>query len=369
MAERANLAKSTFLAAASHDLRQPLAGTGASSPRWSAACAAAVGLAIVSDIQDCIGSMGRLLNALLDISQLEAGTIAPSRTSLHLRQIFDLLLREHMPSALAKKLELRAVASDAVVDSDPTLLRTILANLLSNAIRYTPSGRILIGCRRRPGNRLSIEVHDRGIGIPDDQIAKYSSTISTRSSSTVTDRSLGLGLGLAIARRLADLLGHGISVRSVPGRGSSFALMVPLGAGSVSGETAEPPRARQRSLANRTILILENDPTVSLALAAILRDWGAVAVEAATIEAALDSLAAATPDIVIADYQLDGGENGIEALDRLQARLRRRLPAILLSGDMAPADLRRMRDSGHYILSKPTQPGRLRALLNICLKG
>jgi len=215
---------------------------------------------------------------------------------------------------------------------------------------------------------LSIEVHDTGIGIPEDQIAKIFEDFY-QVSSTVTDRSLGLGLGLAIARRLADLLGHEISVRSVPGRGSSFALMVPLAAGAAPEETAEPPRARQRSLANRTILILENDPAVSAALAAILRDWGALAVEAATTDAALESVVASPPDVVIADYQLEAGENGIEALARLQGRLRRRLPAILLSGDMAPADLRKMRDSGHYILSKPTQPGRLRALLDVCLKG
>jgi CheY-like chemotaxis protein len=237
---------------------------------------------------------------------------------------------------------------------------------VSNASRYTPSGRILIGCRRRLGNRLSIEVHDTGIGIPGDQIAKIFDDFY-QVSTTVTDRSLGLGLGLAIARRLADLLDHGISVRSFPGRGSSFALLVPLGVGARSTERAEPPKARRRSLTNRTILILENDPTVSSALAAILREWGATAMEAATIDEALESLATSAPDIVIADYQLEASENGIDALNHLEARLRRKLPAIILSGDTAPEDLRKMRDSGHYILSKPTQPGRLRALLDICL--
>ena len=373
LAERANFAKSSFLAAASHDLRQPLQALGLFVTALERRVRSGTGRAILRDMQDCLGSMGSLLNALLDISQLEAGTIAPKPGNLGLQQIFELLLREHRPTALQKGLALRMVASKAVVRSDPVLLRTILANLLANAIRYTPSGRILLGCRRLSGNRLSIEVHDTGIGIPEDQTARIFEDFY-QVSSTATDRSRGLGLGLAIARRLATLLGHEvggheIGVRSRPGRGSTFTLSVPLGVEEFAANEVEPAQVGRRSLANRRMLILENDPAVSSALATLLCDWGAVPIEAATLEAALASLASSPPDVVIADYQLDRGETGLAGLAIIEERLRRRIPAIILSGDMAPEDLRRMRNSGYYTLSKPAQPGRLRALLDICLAG
>jgi len=184
-----------------------------------------------------------------------------------------------------------------------------------------------------------------------------------------TDRSRGLGLGLAIARRLSNLLDHPINARSRFGKGSSFAVSVPAIKGAVPSKPLRASTRRHRSLSCRTILVLENDPTVSSALAAVLRDWGARVLEASTMHAAVEIIARQIPDLAIVDYQLGGPENGLDVLRFLQEGIGRKFPAIILSGNNTPEDLVTMRASGHHVLSKPAQPARLRALLDVSLNS
>ncbi len=367
-AERASLAKTKFLAAASHDLRQPvqsllllmgvLEGQVAGTP-------AARTLAVMGEALD--GLRG-LLDGLLDLSRLDAGIVAVKPAATPIRPLLDRLAHEYGPRAAARGLRLRAVGCGGVVLSDPVLLERILRNLLENAVRHTERGGILLGCRRQ-GSSLRVEVLDTGPGIPAERQGEVFEEF-VQLGNPERDRAKGLGLGLAVVRRLAGLLGHRVSLRSVPGRGSAFAVTVPL-AGEVPGPATLVPKSPPGPARGRVVLVVDDEAVIRLGLQALVAGWGHRVLAAgslAEVGALLDGGAA--PDAVLADYRLRGGETGLDVVRAVRDRQPgRAVPAAILTGDTDPARLAEARASGCALLHKPVPAAQLRAALADLLAG
>ena len=265
---------------------------------------------------------------------------------------------------------MRFVPGDAWVRSDFILLQRILLNLVSNAIRYTVRGGVVVGCRRR-GRQLRIEVWDSGIGISEDQQENifrefYQVADAERS------RRVGLGLGLAIVDRLCRLLDHSLELTSTPGRGSRFAVSLPwVAAPQEPVEHAIAPKAIADPVSGKLIVVIDDDALVRDAMRGLLRRWGCFVVAAESERSALASLAGddRRPDLIISDYRLADGHTGIEAIQRLRSALGARIPAFLVTGDIAPERLREASANGLHLLHKPVEPMALRAMLNQILKG
>ncbi|MBP2297067.1 PAS domain S-box protein [Azospirillum rugosum] len=321
-AERANLAKSRFLAAASHDLRQPaqslvflvaaLAGKLRDHPA----------LPVVERINDSLDALRMLLDGILDISKLDAGVVVPEVVEFPIGSILRRLGDEYRLQAVQRRLDIRVVWSGAHVRSDPALLERILRNLIENALRYTQQGRIVVGCRRR-GKDVRIIVADTGIGIPADQLGLIFEEFH-QVGNPERDRSQGLGLGLAIVRRLSSMLGHKVQVHSVLGRGSCFALTVPLGgAPKPLVLPIEPDMAPDTWMPIRRALVIDDEEIVRTSLAMMLEDWRFEVIAAGSGEEAVDAVTRSDrpPDIIIADYRLRAGHTGIEAARDVQKAL------------------------------------------------
>jgi CheY-like chemotaxis protein/anti-sigma regulatory factor (Ser/Thr protein kinase) len=285
--------------------------------------------------------------------------VTPTPADFRLQPLFTRLDAAFAPQAERKDLRLRAAPTRLAVRSDPVLVERILLNLLSNAVRYTEHGGVLIGCRRR-GSRVRIEVWDSGIGIaPEHRQTIFQEFYQV--GNPERDRHKGLGLGLAIAARLARLLGSRIDVRSQSGRGSVFAIELPRGV--VPAEAAATIRlALPEVLRDAHVLIVDDDALVLDAMASLLAQWGCRVTTAANGEEAIRQLAD-TPHAVICDYRLPNGETGAEVIARLRAANGAEIPAALVTGDTAPERLREARQAGYPLLHKPLQPARLRALL------
>lgn len=368
-AEAANRAKSRFLAAASHDLRQPVHALGLFASALGTLAqrgdiAQTDGRLIADKLSTVLKSLGGLLHGLLDISRLDAGIVQPEPRALAVTELFEALQHEFADPAQARSLELRRVPSRRWIRSDPLLLRRILDNFLSNAIRYTPRGRILFGCRHRRG-ALEIQVWDTGIGIARDQHEAIFQEFA-QVDNPQRDREQGLGLGLAIARRAADLLGHPLGVRSVPGRGSMFWVRVPLCAAPV--QAASTAAAANVGVA-RGVIVVDDDEQVLDALGFQLRTWGCAVYAGLDAERAQRAHEAARlhgdapVDLIIADYRLAGGVHGAEAIRRLIDYLGVPVPAAIVTGDTSPERLREALASGHRLLHKPVAAEQLRRLL------
>ena len=360
-AERANAAKTRFLAAVSHDLVQPLnaaqllthsLGTQVDNPRAQRS---------LSQISGALGATEDLLEGLLDISRLDAGGLEPRVSRFPLSELFEQLHGEFSVLAQERGLRLDLMPTGAWVETDSQLLRRILQNFLSNAVRYTESGRVLIGCRRR-GGKIMIGVWDTGPGIPGE----FRRVIFEEFRRLDDEQhSPGLGLGLAIAERMTRLLGHELVLDSRPGRGTLFGVVVPRvaperAAASDPGAEPEPESA--------SVLIVDNDPDMLGSLTTLLGDWG-FQVEAATQpEQALHVASTLQPALLLLDYHLDGGRTGLEVLESLRAQ-GCDVPAILISADHG-ADLKKAaRQSGCELLHKPIRPLALRSLLNRRLRA
>jgi CheY-like chemotaxis protein len=254
------------------------------------------------------------------------------------------------------------------VTSDAALLQRIVGNLLGNAIRYTAQGGVVVGCRRRQG-LLHIEVWDSGIGIPaDQQQAVFNEFYQLAPRGSL--RGDGLGLGLAIVARLCALLGHGVTVRSQPGRGSCFRVSLPLAPATPPlGAPAPAVAPVPDLLRHRRVVVIDNDDRVLDSTGGLLRAWGCEVVTARSVEQALSALAGQAPDLVMADFHLDDGQDGVAAVARLRQLHGPALPAFLVSGDVSPATRQRAADSGLPLLDKPVPPARLRALASRLLLG
>ena len=363
-AEQANLAKTKFLAAASHDLRQP---THAMSLLIATLHAISLRPAIdpgdiayiAERLQTALTGLGHLLNALLDISRLDAGVIQADRQTVVLTQKLETLHGIFSGLAAAKNLELRIMPCSLAVDADPFLLHRILCNLVANAVRYTEHGRILVGCRRRK-NRAEIKVWDTGIGISQDQIGNIF-TEFFQIDNTARNREKGLGLGLSIAQRNAELLGTEVMVASVPGKGSVFSLTLPL---TDAGHKFSSGLALSYTAESITILVIDDDRAVLDAVQLMLTVWGHVAVGAATLDEAVE-VAMRTPAIgfILADYRLADDITGVDAIRAVLACLRHPIPAAIITGDTDPERIRDAGKSGYTVLHKPLAAAQLLELL------
>ena len=355
VAEQASLGKSRFLAAASHDLRQPLQTLSLLRGILAKRIKDQTGLRLIAKLEETLSAMSGMLNTLLDINQLEAGIVRPEIAEFPIATLLDRLQTEFAYHVTTKQLGWRVVASGLNVRSDPRLLEQTLRNLLANAVKYTERGKVLLGCRRR-GDKLRVEVWDTGIGIPAGQLGAIFEEFH-QLDNAARERSRGIGLGLSIVQRVSDLLGHAVDVRSWPGRGSVFAIEVPL----TENERRLPRGATRAEAIARTtgaILIVEDDPAVREMLEMLFEGDGhrTTAVAGANEALALAARGALLPDVIIADYNLPGDLTGAEVIARLRDSLRREIPAIILTGDISSDTLRKIADAGCVYLSKPAEP-------------
>lgn len=358
-AERLNAAKSHFLAAASHDLRQPLQTISLVRELMARTIRDPNAARLLGRLNETIESMTSLLDTLLDVNQLEAGMVAMEIVDFPVNTLLSQLRKEFSIHAAASSLRWRVVPSSLHISSDPRLLKQILVNLVSNAVKYTREGKLLLGCRRR-GEKLLIEVWDTGAGIPAEDIQVIFEEFR-QLDNPARDRTKGFGLGLALVNGLAGLLGHPIRVRSAAGKGSVFAVEVPLSA--AQPERVQPPSVISLDPADRrpVVLVVEDDAVMREMLGLLLDAEGyRVLVAADGIEA--DKLAeqeAMPPAVVLADYNLPNGVSGIDAVNALRRRFDRDIPAIMLTGDITTGTLREMGRLGYIHLAKPVQAGRL----------
>ena len=367
--ELANTYKSRFLAAASHDLRQPLHALNLFIAQLRTETNPAERTRLVEHIDAAVGSINDLFDALLDMSKLDAGVLTPNLTEFPIKRLLERMKTTFAEAAREKGLRLRVVPNRAWVRSDFILLERIALNLVSNAVRYTARGGVVIGCRRR-GGRLRIDVWDSGVGIAEDQQRKIFGEFY-QLAPPEPGRLGGLGLGLSIVDRLGLLLKHPVELASRPGKGSRFSVSVPLVATRGAIADAEPPATFADHVKGRLIVVIDDDPLVLEGMRGILRSWGCRVVAAASDSAALPLLAEEyrQPDLIISDYRLADGKTGIEAIDCLRAALGSTVPAFLISGDTGPERLREATASGYYLLHKPVPPMALRTTLNRLLKA
>jgi len=367
--EAANQAKSRFVAVASHDLRQPLHALGLFVEQLQGKLRASERAHIISRIKDALSATNELFSALLDISKLDAGATTVNITVFPVAQLLAHAETTFAGAAREKELTFRALPSDAWVRSDFILLQQIVFNLVHNALRYTRNGRVLVGCRKR-GDRLRIEVWDSGIGIPPDQHDKIFGEFY-RLGEPDRDRRAGLGLGLAIVDRLCRLLDHPIEVKSTVGKGSVFAVTVPLApADKRAIEASIVPRAQPSLVNDKLVLVIDDDPLVLEGMSGIFRKWGCRVITADSDSKALKAAAEQddVPDLIISDYHLANGRTGIETIEWLRGEMSAPIPAFLISGDTDPATLHEAKVKGFHLLHKPVNPMALRAMFNQAVK-
>lgn len=358
-AERANASKSRFVAAASHDLLQPLSA----AKLYLASLEGEGESPVVAKVSRALESVEHILDALLDISKLDIGKAALHEVPVSVGTVLAQLGEELMPVARQKGLDLRMVSTSAVVRSDPTYLRRILQNLVSNALRYTDTGRVLVGARHVPRG-VRIEVWDTGPGIPEDQQqAIFDEFRRLNASASAAE---GMGLGLAIVERACRLLGHDLTLTSAPGIGTCFRVTLPLHDGAALHPEQAAPRGwnAPRNLGAELVLLIENDADVLRALTTILEKWD-LSVLAASSEAEAHDLVdevGVAPDAIIADYQLDDDRLGTDAIASLRGRLGP-IPACIVSANRSPELIAACGKLGLTLFPKPLEPARLAAFL------
>ena len=366
-AEAANAAKTRFLAAASHDLRQPLQTLALLQGLLARTVQGEQAQHLVARFDETLGAIEGMLNTLFDINQIDAGVIHADIVTFPINDLLVRVKDEFTYHAQAKGLALRVVECGLSVQSDPRLLEQMIRNLLSNALKYTQRGKVLLGCRRHPG-MLSLEVWDTGIGIPDKDLKAIFEEYH-QLDNAARERGRGLGLGLSIVQRLGRLLGHRVRVRSQPGKGSVFAIEVLL-----PPDLAEPQRLHQPpatdpkpvagSSRTGSILVVEDDPELRDLLDTFLRQEGHESATAPDGPTALAVVANGTvrPDIILADYNLPHGMNGLQVTGKLQEKLGRKVPGVILTGDTSTATLQHIASGDIVRLSKPVK---LRTLTDV----
>ncbi|MBK8173727.1 MAG: PAS-domain containing protein [Rhodospirillales bacterium] len=369
-AEKANMSKTRFLAAASHDLLQPLNAARLFVTTLSERPLAEREQEFVAHIDRALESVEALLGTLLDISKLDAGAVTTEKTDFIIGDLLTSLAEEYTPMAHKAGLELVVVPSSCVVRSDSALLARVLRNFLSNAIRYTVSGRILLGCRRH-SRAVRIETWDTGPGIPEharEEIFEEFHQLAHR------DRpgEKSFGLGLAIVKHICRVLNHPAGVRSRLGKGSMFFIELPVG--------STPQAIRQHRLASALVcdtlrdiraMVIEDQPNILDGMRELLSGWGCSVLPAIDGQAALEHLhrGAPAPQVIIADYHLDGGFTGIDAIRAIRAALGTKTPALIITADCGRVVADAVRQEGLHLLRKPLKPAKLRALLSHLVDG
>ncbi|MPY69264.1 MAG: response regulator [Alphaproteobacteria bacterium] len=359
-ADLANVAKSRFLAVASHDLRQPLQTLFLLQGLLAKSAKDEKARKLLGRLGEALGAMSRMLNALLDLNQIEAGTIRAEPDEFPIGGLLDRLGEEFTYLAGSRGLAMHVVPCGRSIRSDPHLLEQMIRNLLSNAVKYTRSGRVLLGCRRREG-KLRIEVWDTGMGIAEGEQREIFEEYH-QIDNPARDPSRGLGLGLSIVQRFADLLDHRVSVHSVPGKGSVFAIEVTMAPGEPASRRESAPRSgtdAAESAARRAgvILVVDDDPLIRDILEVALSEEGHRVVTAPDGPRALALMAAETvqPDLILADYNLPGGMNGLQFAEKARNRLRRPVPVAVLTGDISAEALRDIAQQDCTHLTKPVK--------------
>ena len=369
-AEIANRAKTQFFAAASHDLRQPLHAMGLFAEALRQRTRDSEVAPLVNSINESVDALEGLFSELLDMTRIDSGAVEVHARSFELGDMLRKLRLHFEPNAFEKGLALRLRGAQQVVHADPVLVERIVRNLVSNAIRYTDDGTVLVGCRRR-GRKVLLQVWDSGPGIAPDQQARIFEEFYQvpQQGAPAPGQRKGLGLGLAIVKRLADLIDAPLTLQSWPGRGSVFALELPIGervspAAAANGVAASP----RVTLQGRRIVVVEDEAAVRAGIEALLSSWGAqlLAFDSVAACAAWADQCAAdepTPDLFIVDFRLEDGHNGIEALQALRRRFGVAVPAIMVTGSTMSRVESDAQAHDFHVLVKPVLPNKLRAMI------
>jgi signal transduction histidine kinase len=359
-ADEANISKTRFLAAASHDILQPLNAARLYATSLVERDRDAGDSGLAENVDASLDAVEEILTALLDMSRLDTGAMKPQWTSFRIDEMFRQLQLEFDPIAGERRLAITFIPTGLTVRSDRRLLRRLLQNLISNAIKYTPSGRVLIGARRR-GDRVSLQVWDTGLGIPASKQKLVFHEFQRLDQGAKVAR--GLGLGLSIVERIARVLDHPIALSSEPGRGSAFRVEVPLAAAQAPSIVAiKKPRGPATPLAGLTVLAIDNEPSILEGMRALLGGWGCEVITAASLDAARAAMARRLPEVIVADYHLDEG-NGLQVVAALRRAFAAQIPAVLVTADRSPAVREEAAAANVHVLNKPLKPAALRALL------
>lgn len=360
-AEQANLAKSKFLAAASHDLRQPIHALGLFLEVIGKGELSPMQHTMLGNALNTTKASSEMLNTLLDFSRIEAGVVEPQKHAFRLQDVITRVESELAPLAVDKGLVFRTRETQAIVQSDPVLVELVLRNLVSNAIRYTHAGGVLVGCRRRE-NHTVLEVWDTGIGIDTHQLQEVFKEFH-QLGNPERDRNKGLGLGLAIVDGLVRVLDCKLSVASRPGRGSVFRVLLPNALLTRVRPVAGHALVPLTHGLNLQVLVIDDDEAVRIGMEHLLHTWGCSCISVESIDQALQAVTTFVPDLVICDYRLRESHNGAEAIGLLRAQLGAEVPALLITGDTAPERIREAKASGIPLLHKPVPPLVLRQQL------
>jgi PAS domain S-box-containing protein len=356
-----------FLAAASHDIRQPLQAMALLIGGLSGEVASVAGSRNLLTLRHSLVASMEMLDSLLEFSRADAGALRPFLTSIKLGNLIEQVVDPFIPLAANKSIRLSVVSTSATTRSDAQLLARILRNLVSNAIKYTDSGRVLVGCRRTAAG-LRVEIWDTGHGIASNELRQiFYEFYRPKGNRDVRG---GLGLGLAIVDRLARILKHRVKVRSWPGRGSVFSIELPLVRGVAQEERDDRHEATpDHSFRGKVIAILEDEQAVALALTTKLAEWGAIVVHGSSSAELIAVLNTRTPDLLIADRHLGGEVDGFQAYNELEARFGRRIPGLILTGDYDLASIEAANRSRRRVLQKPVWPAVLYAVLRGEING
>lgn len=358
-AEQANQAKSRFLAAASHDLRQPLQALGLilESIRLRTQSNDDGVAPLVNQCIESHDALSALLNALLELSRLESHQLDVHKMALPLRDLAGSIVGEFQPAAQQKALQLTLAGDDVIVDTDPVLFGRVLRNLISNAIKFTAAGQISVHWTQQDADIL-LSVSDTGVGIPAEEIDKVFDEYH-QVSNEARNREEGIGLGLSVVKKMCQLLKIPITLESTVGQGSTFTLRLPTGQLSTSVTRQEQAPA---DLEGYRVIIVDDDKALLSAVAGIMADWKCNCVTAESLQEALEKLASQSfeADLILSDYRLGGGVNGIDVIKAIREQLGKEIPAVLMSGDTDPALVKRIREQHYYLIHKPVKPTHLR---------
>ena len=362
-ADEANISKTRFLAAASHDILQPLNAARLYVTSLTEQQGSGEDARLIGNIDASLEAVEEIFAALLDMSRLDSGAMRPELVSFRIDELLRQLEVEFTPLAHEKGLELRFVPCSASVRSDRRLLRRLLQNLVSNAIKYTPKGRVLVGCLHRRG-KLRIDVYDTGLGIPPSKKKMVFREFQRLDEGAKVAR--GLGLGLSIVERIGRVLDHKVALRSAPGRGSRFSVEVPLSTEAAAPEPVrEIARAVRAPLDGSVVLCIDNEPQVLDGMETLLGGWGCTVLKAPDLATAIAAVAECQAPIngLLVDYHLDNKGNGVDAVADLRRRFGVDLPAILITADRSPQVREAARARDIQVLNKPLKPAALRAIM------
>jgi two-component system, sensor histidine kinase len=368
-AEEANVAKSRFLASASHDLRQPVHALSLFVAALRARDMDAESRGLLDHVDDSVRALSGLFGGLLDISRLDAGVVAVNRVPFAIQPTMERVCRDYETEARAKGVEMRVRPTSAVAYSDPMLCERILRNIVANAVAYTDRGKILVGCRR--GHTLRLQVWDTGRGIAEDEQQRVFQEFY-QIGNPERDRTRGVGLGLAIVKRLTTLLDQRLDMKSVPGKGTCFSIGIPHATALARTQIGTAPAAVAETVhGSGLILVIDDEGAIQLAMKTLLQSWGYSVIAAGSGAEILEKIAIhpEVPNLIVCDYRLRDNETGIAVIERLRSEYNDDIPGMLITGDTAPDRLKEAQASGYLLLHKPVPNGILRDAIDRLIRS